>query len=129
MRDFLCPFAMMISSQLVPDVLTKLNPILRPGRDSDLSSPCKLVFGKLQLPMSVTTGPVPSSVPYNRLVGQLPAKPGFGKFRARGQAGANYRNPVFQEVQQRRGDSTILPFAGGIQSGNFIVQVRNLGRG
>jgi hypothetical protein len=26
MRDFLCPFAMMISSQLAPNVLTKLKP-------------------------------------------------------------------------------------------------------
>jgi len=44
MRDFLCPFAMMISSQLAPDVLTRLKPILRPGRDSDLSGPRKVAL-------------------------------------------------------------------------------------
>jgi hypothetical protein len=42
MRDFLCSFAMMISSQLAPGILTELKSILRPGRNSNPSSARKV---------------------------------------------------------------------------------------
>jgi hypothetical protein len=44
MRDFLCSFAMMISSQLAPGILTELKSILRPGRNGNPSSARKVWF-------------------------------------------------------------------------------------